>query len=346
MLDPTPPAWLQPVSDLAPCGPSLEYDAAYAVLVARLQSRGEAQYGDFIGASDTPDWPEIERQCRELLSGSRDINLLVWLCRARVRATQACGLAQGLQMLADVLERWPEHVHPQLWIDGEHDPAVRANALAALCDPEGLLGDIRELALSSNTLRLLVRDVERAFAIARGADATPQAQAVHRQLHALREQTPHDPAAAVHRLAHAARSARRIDQWCAAHLQDAAPPLQALLRLLEPFDVQDGHEAPAGEDERMALASALQGGGCAQGAGCGHAAAAQIDFQSRSDAQHGIRAARLWFENHEPSSPVAVLLKQAERLVGQRFADVVDAIPLELLRQWDDGPGDDARADA
>jgi type VI secretion system protein ImpA len=176
LISHTPPQWLLPVTDAQPCGPSLEYDADYAVLVARMQRRGEAQYGEFIDTDDAPDWPEVERQCRDLLARTRDISVLIWLCRARVRVAQSAGLAQGLGMLADVLEQWPNEVHPQVIIDG---------------------------------------------------------------------------------------------------------------------------------------------------------------------AQRSIRNARHWFELHEPSSPVAVLLKQAERLVGRRFAEVADAIPLDLLQKWDAQGTDD-----
>jgi len=56
---------------------------------------------------------------------------------------------------------------------------------------------------------------------------------------------------------------------------------------------------------------------------------------TRDEVLQTIRSARMWFENHEPSSPVAVLLKQSERMAGQRFAQVADAIPLDLLRKWD-----------
>lgn len=56
---------------------------------------------------------------------------------------------------------------------------------------------------------------------------------------------------------------------------------------------------------------------------------------TRGDILRDIRKARRWFENHEPSSPVAVLLKQAERMTGLRFSLVADAIPLDLLRKWD-----------
>jgi type VI secretion system protein ImpA len=48
-----------------------------------------------------------------------------------------------------------------------------------------------------------------------------------------------------------------------------------------------------------------------------------------------IRTAREWFEQHEPSSPIPMLLRRAEQFVGKRYAEVVMAIPAELLAQWD-----------
>ena len=44
--------------------------------------------------------------------------------------------------------------------------------------------------------------------------------------------------------------------------------------------------------------------------------------------------ARIWLEAHEPSSPVALPLKQAERLTGKRFDEVFQAIPAELVERW------------
>jgi len=62
----------------------------------------------------------------------------------------------------------------------------------------------------------------------------------------------------------------------------------------------------------------------------------QGDIASQRDqVRTCIRVAKEWLEQHEPSSPVAILLKQAERLVGKRFAEVAQAIPLELLAKWD-----------
>jgi type VI secretion system protein ImpA len=38
-----------------------------------------------------------------------------------------------------------------------------------------------------------------------------------------------------------------------------------------------------------------------------------------------IREARQWFEQHEPSSPIPVLLRRAEQFVGERYIDVTRA---------------------
>ncbi|TDM05864.1 MAG: hypothetical protein C4K60_14300 [Ideonella sp. MAG2] len=57
--------------------------------------------------------------------------------------------------------------------------------------------------------------------------------------------------------------------------------------------------------------------------------------EQRAQMLQAIHTVRRWLEENEPSSPVAILLKQAERLWGRRFAEVAQAIPIELLTQWD-----------
>ncbi|ADU37451.1 ImpA family type VI secretion system protein [Variovorax paradoxus] len=313
-----PAVELQPLNASDPCGPSLEYDAEYAVLLSRMSPRGDAQYGQFVGTPEAPNWAEIERDCRRLLLRTRDINLFVWLCRARTRVAQAAGLAQSLAVLSEVLERWPDAVHPQLVVEGERDPAVRANALAALADPDGLLGDVREIVVAANAARhLTVREIERARSVPRLVDA-PSPESVAQQLAQLRLAANGDADAPVNLLSEALRATRQIAEWAVRQLGGDAPSLQALIDLLKPFDEIDvvRRTEPVSPREGV-LRPSVSG------------------LASRDDALQAIRSARQWFENHEPSSPVAVLLKQAERMVGQRFALVANAIPLDLLQKWD-----------
>ncbi|MFY7940178.1 MAG: ImpA family type VI secretion system protein, partial [Burkholderiaceae bacterium] len=170
--------WLKPISEAQPCGDSLEYDGEYAVLAARLMPKADVQYGQFSSQPEPPNWTEIEKDCRRLLLRSKDISVLIWFTRARARTAGAAGLLEGLSALQALLQTYPEQVHPQLMIDGDIDPAVRANALAALCDPEGLLDDVREVLVSGSTaFRLTVRDIERALANAN--DKLARAQPLH-----------------------------------------------------------------------------------------------------------------------------------------------------------------------
>jgi type VI secretion system protein ImpA len=312
-----------PLSAREPCGPSLEYDAEYAVLLSRMSPRSEAQYGQFVGTPEAPNWAEIERDCRRLLLRTRDINLFVWLCRARTRLAQAAGLAQSLTALSAVLERWPDAVHPQITVEGERDPAVRANALAALADPDGLLGDVREIVVAANAARhLTVREIERARSVPRPADA-PSPESVAQQLAQLRLASNGGANVPAEMLSQASRAARQIAAWAVHRLGQDAPSLQALIELLKPFDeiVEAAPEGEPVEHHERATRPHVPGS------------------SSRDDVLQSIRNAREWFENHEPSSPVAVLLRQAEHMVGKRFAQVADAIPLDLLRKWDSAEG-------
>ncbi|MDQ7998134.1 MAG: type VI secretion system ImpA family N-terminal domain-containing protein [Luteibacter sp.] len=325
------PDWLHPVSNDVPCGPSLEYDAEYAVLQSRMLPRGVAQYGDFVGMPEAPNWAEVERDCRRLLLRTWDVNLLVWLCRARTRLAQATGLAQSLVALAEALRTWPDEIHPQLIVEGERDPAVRANALAALADPEGLLGDVRDILVTANAARYLtVREVERAWAVPRAHDAlSPEAAA--QQLSDLHRSSAGDALAPVRQLAAASRAARRIAAWAAANMGPDAPSLQPLLHLLRMFEPA---EVPACVQAREPAASDA-------GSSRRPAPAASGAFDAgagwRESVRGSVRSAREWLEVHEPSSPAAVLLKQAERMIGERFCDVADMVPLDLLRKWDAG---------
>ncbi|QDL54670.1 ImpA family type VI secretion system protein [Rhodoferax aquaticus] len=343
-----PPTTLGPdaaypaLSAAQPCGTSLEYDPEYAVLQARLQPRSDVQYGSFASQPEGPDWSEVERDCRRLLLLSTDISLLIWLTRARTRRSGAAGLALGLDSLHAALRSWPQDVHPQLMLDGLFDPAVRANALAALCDPEGLLGDIRDIVVCASTAaRLSMRDIERAHAIPR-PPYSPEPQAIHRQLAALHAKKD----ATLHSLLQAAQSARALAHWIAhdpqSQLGDDAPHLAPLLKVFadlcafqaqtmdasletrqEPYleDIEQDVEEDVEED--TAYLPAIS-------------AAMSHDLQhQREHIRSLLLQVQQWIEHNEPSSPVSVLLKQAQRMWGKRFSEVASQIPPDLLQAWD-----------
>ncbi|RQS14577.1 type VI secretion system protein TssA [Burkholderia sp. Bp9002] len=332
--------WMAPVDPAAPCGADLEYDPEFVVLAAKVAPRAEAQYGDFVGSPEPVNWNDVERDCRRLMMRSKDMRLAILFTRCRARLGGAAGLAEGAGLLAGWLAAFADGIHPQPGVDADRDAAleIRMNALQALTDPDGLLADVREITLARSTaIRLQMRDVERAFAQPRAADALAP-ESVLRQLDELRAQHP----AALAGFDDALASVAAIDAWSRDHLDAYAPDLSALEALLR---LVVGRQARAADAEPvldevppMQDASDAQPDEAWPAPAEGVADAVRPRVRDapadRIAAAESIRAARLWFEQHEPSSPVPVLLRRAEHLVGKRYAEVVHAIPAELLALW------------
>lgn len=332
-LPDVPAPWLEPIDAEHPSGPPLDYDPEYAVLAARLTPKTEVQYGHFKAGAAEPDFKDIERDCRRLLLRSKDLNLLIWFARSRTRQAGAQGLWQGLSALQQVCEHFGASVHPQLHIEGQDDPLVRANALAALCDPEGLLDDVRDVVVvSASAHRLTVRDVERAMAMPRPAYA-PEPEAIQRQLADLAKR--HDPQLLALRAS--AACVQWLQDWAHAHLGDDAPSLQALQKLLHPLQGHvDAVQTPPPKVFAEEVVAHLEPSELAPVSANTPALAVHPSPQhSREQVRQTLAQVRAWIEQHEPSSPVAILLKQAERMWGKRFSEVAGAIPADLLQKWD-----------
>lgn len=336
----------EPVSAELPCGPDLEYDPEYLLLFTRAAPRAEAQYGDFISSPETVNWVELEQDARRLLARSRDIRILVVFLRCRIQQAGAQGLAEALSLLENLCSTYPDAIHPQLLVAQEttiEDAAVaRSNALSALLDPEGVMADIRSIALSNNAaMRLQVRDVERALTVPHPADALAP-ESVRQQLADLKARG----ALPLEAFRRASETTEQLQRWSRETLHDLAPDfsrLQQLLALL-PGAAQTTTpeitlpETPIVQPEfAIELTSATpptQWEGI-PGKIVTNDKADSGSISDRNDALERLRIIRRWFESNEPSSPTIPLLRQTERLVGKRFSEVINEIPAELLEKWD-----------
>jgi type VI secretion system protein ImpA len=351
---------LEPVSAEAPCGPDLEYDQAFVMLQAAVAPKTDAQYGDFVDVPQSANWAEIERDCRALLLRTKDLRLAMILLRCQARQRGAAGLSDGLAFLKHLLERYGDALHPAPVVDGERDPVMYANALATLVDPDGVLGDARDFALPKAAgLTLQLRDVEKSFAMPRPKDALAP-ESVGRLLDEWRGRR--DPL--VMPLFEARQLAEDIAAWAGRALGADAPDLSRLLKALQPFaQHRPEHRNPAAEnaadrsladaravnlahadtpDENPPAAAAptpLSPPPATPWSGVPHEpprTSSPQEPMNRSSALAAIRATRAWFEQNEPSSPVIVLLRQSERMVGKRFSEIAHAIPADLLAKWDE----------
>jgi type VI secretion system protein ImpA len=341
---PPPHDWMRPITPDAPCGADLEYDPEFVVLTSSVSARMEAQYGDFVGMPEPINWSEVERDCRRLMMRSKDMRLVVIFTRCRARLAGPVGMAEGLSVLAAWLDVFTSVLHPHLEVDDDPDAArqIRTNALQALTDADGLLGDVREIVLArASATHLRVRDVERAFAFPRPNDALAP-ESVIRQIADLRVRQPDLLMAFDQALA----SLQSIDTWGRENLGAHAPDLSALLRLLGHI-VNAGKgpiESPCPEAVVEEVVQVVDPGadplpeigeGVSEPVVVERAVASAGASMDRHFASERIREARVWFEQHEPSSPIPLLLRRAEQFVGKPYIETVKAIPPELLEQWE-----------
>ncbi|EOR9329160.1 ImpA family type VI secretion system protein [Escherichia coli] len=300
-----------PISAECPCGPDLEYDPEYLLLFTRAAPREEAQYGDFVSTPETINWAELERDARRLLMRSKDIRILVVLLRCRIQQAGAQGLADAL----------------------------------ALLDHEGVMADIRGITLSNSVaMRLQVRDVERSLSASRPADALAP-ESVRQQLADLeaRGALPLDA------FRQAAETTERLQRHARETLNDQAPDFSRLTQLLTllPGAVQTTTQEIPSQPQAIQPESAainnrepVQAEYVAPPANIAAEMTMKLSaeprqIRDRNDALERLRVIRRWFEHSEPSSPTIPLLRQAERLVGKRFSEVINEIPSELLEKWD-----------
>lgn len=344
---------LAPVSAEQPCGSNLEYDPEFLLLLSKSTEQPEAQYGDFVNKPEGINWNEVERDALRLLLRTKDIRIYIIFLRSRIQLNGAKGLLEGLSLLEEACTTYSQEIYPQIELDengDEEDAAlVRSNALAGLTDPQGVMADIRGIVLSSNAaLRLQIRDVERSLSIPRPADALAP-DSVRRQLLDLRlRNTP-----ALIALDEVLSIVEKLQTWANENLKLNAPDFSSLKKILSYFqdnenrsalkretpeennlpEQNNNHISNAPEIIQEDVDSSLNNESLTNDV---LQELMPVAIADRYDALQRIEDTRHWFEANEPSSPTIPLLRQAERMVGKRFSEVINAIPLELLQKWDE----------
>ena len=115
-------ALLTEISPDAPCGEDISYDVAFLDLERIAQGKAEKQVGDYIQEREEPDWKQVYRQSLELLERSRDLRLILYLTASTLRLEGLSGFCDGLALLRGVVERYWEHLFPQLDPEDDNDP--------------------------------------------------------------------------------------------------------------------------------------------------------------------------------------------------------------------------------
>jgi type VI secretion system protein ImpA len=117
---------LQPLSADEPCGPAMRYDPLFTeIRLAREEDDPSLPMRQWERPLKKADWPLIDRLCQEALkTRTKDLQLAAWLAESWTRQSGFGGLARGLVLMRELLDRFWEPLHPRIEKDGDGDARV------------------------------------------------------------------------------------------------------------------------------------------------------------------------------------------------------------------------------
>ena len=354
---------LEAVSPDAPCGEDVEYDPAFREMEEAALSKPPPEFGpDKNNPPEPPDWRKVQQKALELLARSKHLRPAVYLTRALLDTQGFSGLGEGLRLLRGLLEGYWETLYPPLDPDDPEDPA-RRNILDELNSPEFILSAVRRAPLLDlpRLGRFTLRDInfaDQTVKLPAGPDkqltalADIIAEFIEKRNEAKSIQTAagevRDASAAVRGCIEAVSAIQtgitaRAGTKNAPGLADLTKVLKEAENSLQQIDtvlagqlLQHGIGAPPVEEEAAAASPATPGLRPA-------ATPLTGEITSREDVIRWLDKICEYYRQHEPSSPVPLLLQRARRLVAKDFIDILrDLAPnglpqVEVIRGTEGG---------
>lgn len=321
------------VSPEARCGEDVSRDSEFFELetLVRPKPPGAVQTAEEPQIVE-PNWVEIRRRAHGLLQRSRHLQVALYFSLALLTTEGISGLRDGLYLIRGLLERFWDDLHPRLDPEDDNDPMERMSILMPLSsEPASQWDPVR---FRSRLLRFPLCNSRRAggfslrdIQIALREKTTPDGDREVPQMPIIQAAFRETPADELQSTLHGARQAIEhldgIRSVFQVRTRDESSPdlsglrgdLEKICRVLAEYvgtGPTAGNVTPG--DTMIGLAAE------------GEPTTMTGEIRSRSDALAAIERACRYFECHEPSSPVPLLLRRAQRLVPKTFLEIIEDV--------------------
>jgi type VI secretion system protein ImpA len=323
------------------CGEDLSYDNDFLALEGMLRTQSAGGVVEGVEQEvEEPNWREVREKSLELLQRSKDLRISVLLTLALLKTEGLPGLRDGLHLLRGLLEHFWDHVYPKLDPDDNLDPLERINILQALSpatvseqDPMKFRQRLAEVPLCHSTQmgKFSLRDIQ----IAKG-EISPPTDAMAgipdmSVIDAAFQDTATDELLATSQATEEAMEhlANITTVFSKNALQGQSPDLGSFQSV-----VGNIHKCVQGYLAKRGYGDAVQNdtptpGGEPEKAGVSLTG----EIRSPKEALLAIEKVCQYFDRHEPSSPVPLLLRRAQRLVSKNFLEVIQDVCPDALTQ-------------
>ena len=321
----------EPIDSESPSGENLEYDPLFLEMERAAEGKPEQQMGDEVSPGEEPDWSEVRSKALELASRTKDLRVGVYLAKATARTDGLPSLRDSLELLRIYITEYWETVHPQLDPDDNMDPTMRVNALAGLEDQQGALAAIRETPLVTSPLvgQITYRHIlmSRGEASPRAGEEPPTTDMVNGAFSELETEE-------LTRLANTCREAAEISLELEAALTKHVGAANAVDMSGLPSALNLVHGVLA--DILAARGVTVEGAEeLGQSSIEGDSPAGSGAIRTRDDVVLSLERIIQYYSDHEPSSPLPMLLERAKSLVHSGFVDLIRELAPEGMSQVD-----------
>jgi type VI secretion system protein ImpA len=324
---------LAPISVEDASGPNLEYDGEFVKLERTAQGKPEQQMGATIVPAEDPDWKVVAKDAQALLARSKDLRVAVHLAKALLRTGALEGFSEALAVLRGLIDGYWDTVHPRLDPDDDNDPTMRMNALAALVDGPTLAAVRSTPIVSSRAVgKFSLRDVAVAtgeLPAAAGQEAITMGT-IEGAFDSIEPEVLNATAAAAKGAlddvntietlvtekvggSRAVNLSKLSALLAAAHKQLSAAVAR---RAGATGDVAADGEAPSGDGGAPTRRSGMPG-----------------QINTREDVSKALEQIIAYYERHEPSHPLPIVMKRAKRMVTMSFLEIMKDVAPDAMSQ-------------
>lgn len=349
--------FLQPLSEMQPCGPDLSGQPQFDELTRLLKGKPEVDVGSVKKPAEPPDWRELKGRSAEYLGQSKHLGVAMMFCCSSLQTAGLTGFRDGIELVRGLVEQFWPTVYPLLDAEENNDPTQRLNLLGALNSPRGTLQPEIQQWLAINdylyttslcrpkgadaiTLDLVASAYRRAEAPTGGEGEGASAGMDLNQLgKAFRAAPPAELEANHTAVAESLEALNAIDQFLTQNLGAGNTiSFEELRKTLQEMQNALKANLPGGAAQGSAPGEAATGS-IADGAGGQATAAGTLSIsgtvQSREDVSRAIDAICDYYRQVEPSSPVPYLLRRAQKMATMNFMEAMQELSLataETLR--------------
>lgn len=317
---------LEPITPENPCGVDVAYDAKLQELETEILGKPETQFSP----AEEPNWGQVLEHAETLFRRSKNLRVAIFLTVGSLQVEGLPGTRTGLALLHGLVERYWDGVYPRLDPDDNNDPLERINILSALVMPVGSFAD--PLRFLDRLRRAPVCRSPRLGSVCASDLVGTSAGSNAAQVRAILQDSDPATLTANHQalsdsIALVKALGESLDQRVgAAKSIDWAPLLVILTEIekaLRPF--VPGAAAPTGD----VPSSSVQADVTPQSSPDGVPGA----IRSRADVVQALERICQFYRTAEPSSPVPLLLRRAQRLAEMDFLQIIENISPEALSQ-------------